>query len=219
MSVVSWHRIADDLTKQVRELQADLAAMTAERDELRKAIRYLAADFNDLGERCGAAESALAAAREEARKWEWSWDDLRQRMRNTAKVGIDIYVRQNAADFLRMMDQALARYQPRKCYLCRTGAFFPADRGRIFYRLFDIDIQHWESKEICAVCFAKLRGPAVVPVRVLPEDAGTVLKHIETAEREEAEELPYFAEGTRPPGFGLRGPLGPSTGREEDPRG
>lgn len=92
MSVVSWHRIADDLTKQVRELQADLAAMTKERDEAKldlaaafNAQTVLAESLNLHIERLAAAREelhierqtgrattdALIEAREEARKWEW----------------------------------------------------------------------------------------------------------------------------------------------------
>ena len=60
MSVVSWHRIADDLTKQVRELQADLAACKVEIAALKE---YLEAARGERdGRRCDECDSREGAS-------------------------------------------------------------------------------------------------------------------------------------------------------------
>jgi Mg2+ and Co2+ transporter CorA len=55
-------RTAADMSKLYASTVETCNDLRSERDELRRAIRNLGNDFDDLGERCGAAESALSEA-------------------------------------------------------------------------------------------------------------------------------------------------------------
>ncbi len=85
---------------QAEQLGPEVLAAWEQRDQIRNArvIRY-----TDLFDADVALIDALVKVVGEQAA---AWEDLRGQMNRTAKVGIDIYVRGNAKDFLRMMDTA-----------------------------------------------------------------------------------------------------------------